>query len=104
LLGRSSIGRGDLSEEIAAGARRLIREIEFSPPRFLSASTRTGTPTSSFANSLPGQCVLLVRRCRPCCRTDVETIITVGVPAQPAVVFLRHATIVGFLSRSVTNA
>jgi hypothetical protein len=32
------------------------------------------------------------------------TIITVGVPAQPAVVFLRHATIVGFLSRSVTNA
>jgi hypothetical protein len=50
------------------------------------------------------QCVLLARRCRSCCRTDMETIITVGVPAQPAVVFLRHATIVGFLSRSVTNA
>jgi hypothetical protein len=37
LLRRSSIGRGDDSEEIAARARRLVRENGFSPPRFLSA-------------------------------------------------------------------
>ena len=36
---------------------------------FRAPSTRTGRPTSSFANSLPANAFCWSRRCRPCCRT-----------------------------------
>jgi len=104
LPGKSSIGRGDLSEEIAAGARRLVRENEFSPPRFLSALDKDWYADVELCELPAGQRGAGPGAAGHAAEPHMQTIINRQRSDPAAVIFLRTATIIGLLSRSVTNA